>query len=325
MHYDVFNGDADGIIALLQLRLSEPKHSELVTGIKRDIALLERVPLALASTVTVLDVSMDKNHEALALLLAHSIPVTYIDHHKATSPPQSPLLTSHINLDANTCTALIVDQLLEGQHRLWAITAAYGDNMIASAEALADAENLTRTDRDFLREFGTLINYNGYGEKLDDLHFSPVDLYQALLHYSNPFECRSDRDSPYYALLAAFRHDEGAVNEATILFESPVLQVIELPATAAARRMSGTFINRLANETTSRAHITLVARESGDVDGELCYTVSVRAPLDNKQGAAAICSLFVSGGGREAAGGINQLPQASIPALIEAALKQYQS
>lgn len=325
MHYDVFNGDADGIIALLQLRLSEPKHSELVSGIKRDIALLERVPLALVSAVTVLDVSMDKNHEALVSLLARSIPVTYIDHHKATCPPQSRFLTSYIDLDANTCTALIVDQLLEGQHRLWAIAAAYGDNMIISAEALADIENLTRIDRDFLREFGTLINYNGYGEKLEDLHFSPVDLYQALLHYSNPFECRTDRDSPYYALLAAFQRDEGAVNEATILFESPWLQVIELPATVAARRMSGTFINRLANETTSRAHITLVARESSDVDGELCYTVSVRAPLDNKQGAAAICSSFASGGGREAAGGINQLPQASIPALIEAALKQYQS
>ena len=38
MHYDVFNGDADGIIALLQLRLSAPNSSEtqestLITGV----------------------------------------------------------------------------------------------------------------------------------------------------------------------------------------------------------------------------------------------------------------------------------------------------
>ena len=47
MHYDVFNGDADGIIALLQLRLSKhkphPKESILVTGVKRDISLLKNV------------------------------------------------------------------------------------------------------------------------------------------------------------------------------------------------------------------------------------------------------------------------------------------
>ena len=39
---DVFNGDADGLCALRQLRLAEPAASELVTGVKRDIALLAR-------------------------------------------------------------------------------------------------------------------------------------------------------------------------------------------------------------------------------------------------------------------------------------------
>jgi hypothetical protein len=42
-HYDVFNGDADGICALQQLRLAEPGTSVLVTGVKRDIGLLARV------------------------------------------------------------------------------------------------------------------------------------------------------------------------------------------------------------------------------------------------------------------------------------------
>ena len=49
MNYDVFNGDADGICALLQLRLAEPREAQLVTGVKRDINLLSRVE-ALAST-----------------------------------------------------------------------------------------------------------------------------------------------------------------------------------------------------------------------------------------------------------------------------------
>ena len=43
MHYDVFNGDADGIISLLQLRFYQPTESQLVTGVKRDIQLLDQL------------------------------------------------------------------------------------------------------------------------------------------------------------------------------------------------------------------------------------------------------------------------------------------
>jgi len=68
-HYDVFNGDADGLCALQQLRLAEPKESRLITGIKRDIKLLSRVDAADGDSVTVLDISLDKNREALQALL----------------------------------------------------------------------------------------------------------------------------------------------------------------------------------------------------------------------------------------------------------------
>ena len=43
MQIDVFNGDADGICALVQLRLAQPAQSKLVTGVKRDIQLLEHL------------------------------------------------------------------------------------------------------------------------------------------------------------------------------------------------------------------------------------------------------------------------------------------
>ena len=41
--YDVFNGDADGICALVQLRQLEPRSATLVTGVKRDIQLLQKI------------------------------------------------------------------------------------------------------------------------------------------------------------------------------------------------------------------------------------------------------------------------------------------
>ncbi len=41
MYYDVVNGDADGICALHQLRLADPRAARLISGVKRDIALLK--------------------------------------------------------------------------------------------------------------------------------------------------------------------------------------------------------------------------------------------------------------------------------------------
>ena len=67
--YDVFNGDADGICALLQLRQVSPKPSTLVTGVKRDISLLKNVTAEPGDHVNVLDVSLDKNRADLERIL----------------------------------------------------------------------------------------------------------------------------------------------------------------------------------------------------------------------------------------------------------------
>ncbi len=58
MQIDVFNGDADGICALIQLRLAKPVEAKLITGVKRDIQLLEQVMVQAHDSVTVLDISL---------------------------------------------------------------------------------------------------------------------------------------------------------------------------------------------------------------------------------------------------------------------------
>lgn len=78
-HFDVFNGDADVICALHQLRLAQPRESTLVTGVKRDIRLLERVGAQAGDSVTVLDVSLDRNRPALLELLARGVDIEYFD------------------------------------------------------------------------------------------------------------------------------------------------------------------------------------------------------------------------------------------------------
>ncbi|MGU3846429.1 DHH family phosphoesterase, partial [Vibrio diabolicus] len=98
----------------------------------------------------------EKNMVGLEQALAQGAHVFYADHHKAGDIPQHGNLDAHIDLDANTCTALIVDQLLNGRFHTWAITAAYGDNMIAKADELADKVGLSHDQKAQLKELGTL-------------------------------------------------------------------------------------------------------------------------------------------------------------------------
>ncbi len=311
MHYDVFNGDADGIIALLQLRLAQPMESTLVTGVKRDVQLLKTLSVSAGDTLTVLDISMAQNHAELRQALANGARVFYADHHKAGEIPDHPNLEAHIDLDANTCTALIVDKLLNGRFHTWAITAAYGDNLVAKADQLADKVGLSALEKAQLKELGILINYNGYGANVGDLHYAPDDLFKALLAYDTPFALLADKSSPFYVLQSAYQQDMDLALTTEAQYQSEVLGVFELPNCAASRRISGVYGNLLANQSPDRAHAVLTQNSDGT------YTVSLRAPLNNKQGAGDICSQFVTGGGRAAAAGVNALPKEQLEHFIE--------
>ena len=65
--YDVFNGDADGLCALIQWRLVKPRESELVTGIKRDINLMTKLPNEEVKQINVFDVFKSFVHCSLLL------------------------------------------------------------------------------------------------------------------------------------------------------------------------------------------------------------------------------------------------------------------
>lgn len=304
MHYDVFNGDADGIIALLQLRKAEPKKTTLVTGVKRDIKLLAKVcNQPDVAGVTVLDISMEKNIDALYDVIERDIPVFYCDHHRTGEVPQADNFTALIGLEADVCTSLLINKHLSGQYADWAIAGAYGDNLFASAEKLADEIGLSVVEREFLKELGILINYNGYGSTLDDLHIEPAELFKQLMQYSSPYELKADASSPYYLLKQGYKEDSDHIAALKPCHDSSVSKVYELPCEPWAQRISGVFGNDLANQSPDKAHAVLTLNQS-----RLDYTVSVRAPLNNRTGADEICSSFPTGGGRKAAAGINQLP-----------------
>ena len=112
-YFDVFNGDADGICSLHQLRLSDPLDSTLVTGRKRDIELLQGVPAVAGDVVTVLDISLDRNRGALAKLLEKGAVVRYFDHHYAGEIPQHPRLTTVLDDSHAACTSALVQAACE--------------------------------------------------------------------------------------------------------------------------------------------------------------------------------------------------------------------
>jgi hypothetical protein len=298
---DVFNGDADGICALHQLRLAHPVNSTLITGVKRDIALVKQVEASAGDEVTVLDISLDKNRDELIRVLDAGATVKYFDHHFCGEIPEYENLNANIDTDANVCTSLLVNAYLNNQHLPWAVTAAYGDNLFTSAEEAAQPLALSTEQLEQLKELGTCINYNGYGATLDDLIYTPIALYELIKPYVDPFDFINN-ETGYQRLRDGYYNDVNQAEQISAEYLSGSHALFILPNEKWARRVSGVFANSLAQQFPARAHAMLTQQSDGG------YLVSVRAPLENKTGADELCRQFPTGGGRKAAAGINKLP-----------------
>jgi hypothetical protein len=308
---DVFNGDADGLCALHQLRLADPKDSVLITGVKRDIALVRQVEAKPGDEVTILDISLDKNRDALIDVLGAGATVRYVDHHFPGDIPQHEQLTAHIDTAAETCTGLIVNDILGGAHLPWAVTAAFGDNLLTTATKAAEPLDLSSSELEQLKTLGTLLNYNGYGSSLDDLFFPPADLYQRVKPHTSPFTFINEDDA-FQTLSEGFNSDHQRAQSIPAQRSTPAIALFVFPNDPFARRISGVYANELAQQHPDRAHALLSELDDG------CYLVSVRAPLNNRTGADELCRQFDTGGGRKAAAGINKLPAGDMERFADA-------
>lgn len=309
-YFDVFNGDADGICALHQLRLASPREARLVTGVKRDIELLQRVEAKAGDEVTVLDISMEQNQASLCVLLDAGVKLRWFDHHRAGDIPAHPNLDAHIDTAAEICTSLLVNDYLGGRYLAWAVTAAFGDNLHGAARRAAVPLNLSAAQLDSLCELGEAINYNAYGESIEDLHFAPDTLYRRLHTYVDPFDFI--HDAPEYTVLReGYRADMARAQSLRPELTEDWGTAYIMPADSWARRVSGVWANDLAQTEPDRAHAVLTRHEGG-------YVVSVRAPLNRRSGADELCVQFPGGGGRKAAAGINHLQDADLGRFIHA-------
>lgn len=308
MNYDVFNGDADGIISLVQLRRAEPREAELVTGRKRDIKLLGRVPAKAGDHVCVLDISMRSNAEDLSRILDSGANVFYVDHHNAGDIPDHAGLDAVIDTSPEMCTAMLVDACLDGAYRAWAVTAAFGDNFPALARRKATGLNLPLQD---LARLGMLINYNGYGGSVEDLLFHPKDLYLHLSYFDTPMAFLSKKKYIFQSLNDGYESDLAMAKASKLIDATDKGLILGLPDAAASRRISGVYGNQLAQDNPETAHAILTAHKDG-------YLVSIRAPVMQRSGADTLALQFETGGGRSAAAGINHLPEGDLDKFINA-------
>ncbi|MGU7775025.1 acetyltransferase [Burkholderia sp. MR1-5-21] len=308
-HFFAFNGDADGLCALQQLRLAEGGRGTLVTGVKRDVRLVARIDARAGDRITVLDVSHDQNREAVARLLNDGVAIRYFDHHFAGNLPDDPRFDAHIDTAADVCTSMLVNRRLGGRHVRWAIVATFGDELPALGDALARAHGIGEADTRTFAELGHYLNYNAYGDCVGDLHFDPAVLADAMLPCADPLDFV--RGTPVFtALRDGYRDDMARASALAPLREVPGATLIRMPDYAWARRATGMLANERMRSQPGAALAVLSPRADGGL------VVSVRVPDGRPLGADDFCRGFATGGGRKRAGGINHLPETEFDAFV---------
>ena len=306
-YYDFFNGDADGIISLHQFRLQFPRKSELFTGVKRDVKLLRHVVDIKNATFTVFDISLLSNSDYIKGILQNNNKVSWFDHHEGDTD-LGDNFSIRVDADPNCCTNILVDKYIDGLHRPWTICGAYGDNLHEQAEKLNPCFNKTKMLE--LKEIGETLNYNGYGNEESDLTVHPKDVYLDIQKYRSPFQYKKMSEI-YNKINTQMKLDEAELNSSEILHTSETGKIILLPDTKASIRYSGIYSNKQTTDNPSKAFAILTNIN------EDAYRISIRSPKSNPVGASKLALSFPTGGGREKAAGINELPKKELKNFIE--------
>ncbi|WP_200151258.1 DHH family phosphoesterase [Francisella philomiragia] len=148
------------------------------------------------------------------------------------------------------------------------------------------------------------------------MYYHPADLYYDLIKYETPFDVIADTKSCFYNLKAGFARDNKNLDNLKCE-DLENLKLVKLPNQPWARRVSGTLGNDLANKYHDKAIIIATTKDNGN------YLISLRAPKNKPFGAADICSQFATGGGREAAAGVNDLLKGELDKFVNKVQRYY--
>ncbi|MGB1491433.1 MAG: hypothetical protein ACPHTH_05910 [Candidatus Poseidoniaceae archaeon] len=281
MRWYAYNGDADGICSMVQWGLVYGIEGHRVTGVKRDIELLERVNPNPDDEIIVMDISLARNHARAVELSSQGFDIKWFDHHLAGEPIDA--IATNIDTSANICTARIVEKFL-GVESDWAQVALHGDGLSV------------HSSKPEFKELGELLNYNGYGADLSDLHFHPDELLLLCLQAKTPQNFMDTQ--AFMTLKNGFESD--LLNAKNIELSNGYYL---LPNESWARRVVGVMAHRI-NESGNGPHV--IAIDKGE---------SLQVSIRGTEGIGDLCKMF-GGGGRATAGGIDALPKDDITALM---------
>ncbi|KMQ73815.1 hypothetical protein BPMI_00023c [Candidatus Burkholderia pumila] len=104
--------------------------------------------------VTLLDLSYEKNRDAVERLLNTGADVRYFDHHFAGEVARHSRLEVHIDTGPQICTSTLVNDYLNGRHAKWAVVAAFGDALPKVGNALAHKLGLEANVTEVLASLG---------------------------------------------------------------------------------------------------------------------------------------------------------------------------
>ncbi|WP_375326304.1 hypothetical protein [Candidatus Tisiphia endosymbiont of Nemotelus uliginosus] len=308
-----FNGDADGIAAVVQFIHSGFIIDNFFTGHKRDQTLLRHGETLWNAKILACDIELAKNMDSVKKMLDNKCEMCWFDHHGNGEEKlllEYPNFTSNIDIAANTNTALIVYKLLNKPELLkWAIVGLFGDNIDGAALHYCQCLNLSQEEISILTNIGKLINYNSYGESFNDLIIDPIAILHKAKEFKDPITFFQQTDIG--ERLAQCAREDLKLGLSYCEENSQENYIILLPNLPWARRVYGTLGNYLVKQYKTKPVAILV-----DIGADH-YLVSVRAPLDQPTGAGDLCRLFPSGGGRAGAGGINKLYKNSLEQFLE--------
>lgn len=129
------NGGADHFRGAPQRWRAACAGDRLVTAVKRDIRLLDRVDARAGDSVSVGDVALGGNRESFAALRAAGVRLASPDHHFAENILTSPMRAEHVKTVAETSGGMIFSADLGGLFRPWAVAGAHGDDLRRAVHA----------------------------------------------------------------------------------------------------------------------------------------------------------------------------------------------
>ena len=175
---------------------------------------------------------------------------------------------------------------------------------------MAKSENLTEEQVIFLKQIGLVVNYNSYGQTVEDLFFPPEEIAKAVKACGSDIFRFTEQSDIFPTLFENFSADMSSAvcQEPYSISDNAVIYA--LPNEAWTHRVMGSFSNHLVSTNKGLACAIAVLNSDGT------YRISVRSSINNPYGAGNLCKKF-GGGGREKAGGVNNLDASELDKFKE--------